>query len=288
MRLLPLVAFALLPAQLIPADMIAPNPTPLRLALAPVALVGKVTSVEEKTIDATRFPGDMVKVPFQVAVVQVETGLAGTAGKTHVRVAFPKPVAPQPGEPVTGRGRLPGQKLDKDQEVLLFLKPHDKEEFLVAADPFGFVSAAGNPNFKTEVAEVTKTARMLAVPLPVLAGTDKAARHQLAALLIHKYRQPVPGLNKQEPIDATESKLLLTALSEAFADYDPQKPFPGKPVPGVYPQLGPQPTFFRLGLTEADGWKVPADFKTFPAAAAKWLADHAGTYRVKRFVPAAK
>ncbi len=263
------------------ADMIAPNPTPLRLALAPVALVGKVTRIEEKSIPATRFPGDMQKVPFVVAVVKIETGLVGTDKQTHVRVGFPR-LAPAPvGLPGTGRPiplRRPGMTLEKDQEVLLFLRPHEDAGFLMAADPFGFVIGGGNPNFKTEVADVVRTAKLLADPRPVLTGTDREARALVAALLIHRYRSGLQGKSKQEAIPAEESKLLLTALAEA--DWNPNRAGQGR-----YFQLAPLQTFFRLGLTEADGWKPPKDFNQFPQAAQKWLTDHSGTYRLQRIVP---
>ena len=47
---------------------------------------------------------------------------------------------------------------------------------------------------------------------------------------------------------------------------------------------GPQQVFFRLGLTEKDGWTPPKDYKQFPEAASRWLKDHADTYRIQRFV----
>jgi hypothetical protein len=277
MRAITLAVLAVLPGS-VSADMIAPNPTPLRLALAPVALVGKVTSIEEKPLLATRFVGDDQKVPFVVAVVKIEKGFIGVDGKTHVRVAFPQPVPlppPQPGLPQVSSPRRPGPKLEKDQEVLLFLRPHEEETVLVAADPFGFLVAAGNPNFKTEVADVEKTAKLLANPVAALKGSDKEARYLVASLLIHKYGQRLPGKSKREPIDAEESKQILTALAEANWDVN---------QPMRYFQLAPLQTFFRLGLTDKDGWKPPKDFKDFPVAARKWLTEHASTHRLERSV----
>lgn len=272
--------FALVLAVAVPtltqADMIAPNPTPLRLALAPVAFLGKVTSLEEKPLLATRYPGDNQKVPFVVAVVKVEKGFGGTDGRTHVRVAFQKLVPPDPNLPQLGRPRIIGPGLEKDQEVLLFLKPHEEEPVLVAADPFGFLVAKGNPSFKNEVTEVEKTALMLNEPLKVLKGTDRESRYLVASLLIQKYRQPLSGQSKRVAIDPEESKQILTALAEA--DWNPNQP-------QRFFQLAPLQTFFRLQLTEKDGWKPPKDFKDFPAAAKKWLSDHAGTYRMERTVP---
>jgi tetratricopeptide (TPR) repeat protein len=43
--------------------------------------------------------------------------------------------------------------------------------------------------------------------------------------------------------------------------------------------------FLRLDLTEDDGWTPPRRLPDVAAAAEKWLADHAATYRIRRYVP---
>ena len=48
--------------------------------------------------------------------------------------------------------------------------------------------------------------------------------------------------------------------------------------------MTPQTMFYRLGVTAADGWTQPKDFKQFPEAAKKWLTDNADKYRIQRFV----
>ena len=48
--------------------------------------------------------------------------------------------------------------------------------------------------------------------------------------------------------------------------------------------MNPQNYFFRLGLTEKEGWKQPQDAAAIPDAAKKWLKDNAEKYRIERYV----
>ena len=82
------------------------------------------------------------------------------------------------------------------------------------------------------------------------------------------------GATKTEAVPAEESRLILRALADA--DWSGR----------AFAPLSPQGVFLRLGLTEKDGWKPPADLRNFPAAAQKWLKENAGKYRVRRYVPA--
>ena len=51
-------------------------------------------------------------------------------------------------------------------------------------------------------------------------------------------------------------------------------------------ERSPLVLFLRLGLTDKDGWVQPENFADIPAAAKKWLAGHADSYRLQRFVSA--
>ena len=53
-------------------------------------------------------------------------------------------------------------------------------------------------------------------------------------------------------------------------------------------RVQPQMVFFRLQLTEKDGWKPPQDFQQQAEEAKKWLKDNADKYRIPRFVNDAK
>src|SRR4051794_33225270 len=79
------------------ADMIAPPPPLLRLAHAQTVVIGTVESVEEKSVTARRHPNDPENGEYRVAVVKVETAIAGAKGLTHVRVGYlPLPDANAP------------------------------------------------------------------------------------------------------------------------------------------------------------------------------------------------
>ena len=54
-----------------------PPSVPVRVSQADAVVVGKVTSVEEKTVKAARFKGDPEMAEYQVAVVKVDEALAG-------------------------------------------------------------------------------------------------------------------------------------------------------------------------------------------------------------------
>jgi hypothetical protein len=253
-------------------------PLPERVATADAVVVGKVTEIEEKTVKATRFPGDKEKGEFQVAVVKVEEALAGAKGVTHVRVAFPVQAAVAPGGPIRpGIRRGPPAKLDKDQEVCLFLAPHPEESFYALRSFADVLNKTGNPDFDKELAEVRKSAKLLADPKKGLTSGSAEDRFQTAALLVARYRTARPSAKppRAEAADAETSKLILEAL--AGADWDVNKP-------GRVSLMSPQNTFSMLGLTPADGWQPPTDYSKFPDAAKAWLKEHAGTYRVKRLV----
>ncbi len=70
------------------------------------------------------------------------------------------------------------------------------------------------------------------------------------------------------------SKLILAALAEGpWTEEDSQS------------QVGRLRLFLRLGLTDKDGWLQPRSMEEMPAAAQKWLRDHAAAYRIQRYVP---
>jgi hypothetical protein len=265
------------------ALMIAPAPIAQRVATADSIVIGKVTSLEEKTVSAPRFPGDKEKGDYTVAVVKVQEGFGAAAKLTHVRVGFIAPMEAKPIEGKPGIGirpirRYPQVVLAKDQEVILFLQPHFDASFQVAPAYFDVIQKANNPNFEKETAEVKRYTKLLADAKSNLDGKNAEDRFLTAAMLLVRYRTAKQFVQnpKQEAIDAGESKRILLALADA--DWNPKNP-----GPGLF-QMNPQAMFYRLGVTEKDGWTQPKDFKEFPAAAQKWLKENAGTYRIQRFV----
>jgi hypothetical protein len=261
------------------AMMVAPAPIPQRVATADVVVVGKVTGFADKSVSAPRFPGDTVQAEYQVALVKVEDALLGTRGMKEIRVGFIPPPAPVPdARPVRPPiRRFPSVNLTLNQEVCLFLTRHPAADFYTAPAYYHVLNKTGNANFARELGEVKRCAKLLADPKAGLDSKDKDECFLTAAMLITRYRTPNlsrAGLPKTEPVDAAQSKRILEALAEAdWAVRNPRQA-----------QMAPQNLFFRLGLKPADGWTQPRDYRETPAAAKKWLQDHAGTYRVQRYV----
>ena len=248
-----------------------PPGLPQRLAWADCVVVGKVESIEEKTVKAPRGRGVKEEVEFQIAVVKIDDAIAGAKGLTHIRVGFIPP------ESTTYR-RGPYQSLTKGKEVCFFLSPHGSANFHVLPDYFDLVDRKDNTNFDKEVAEVKRCAKLLADPAAGLASEKADERFLTAAMLLTRYRvqRPYgPHRDKTELLDAKESRRLLEILAEA--DWTNRN----QPANLMTPTY----LFSSLGLTENDGWKPPDDLRKVPDAAKKWLKENAGTYRIQRFVP---
>lgn len=269
------------------AMMIAPSPLPQRVATADLVVLGKVVSIEPKTVKARRFPHDKDKGEYQIAVVKINETLYGGKGLTHVRVGFIPPVPQPPVVPVnpgggvgpvavirTG-GNSPVVVLKKDQEVCLFLKNHFDAEFMTAPMYFDAINKT-SPNFEKELAEVRRCGKLLADPLAGLKSEKAQDRFTTAAMLIVQYRSARPYMvtKKTEPIDAAESKLILKALADA--DWAQQ--------PGRLDQMAPQTIFSWLGLTPKEGWQQPKDYRQIAEAAKNWLAKNKDTYRIQKLV----
>jgi hypothetical protein len=259
--------------------MIAPAPIFERVGRVDTVVTGKVTSIEEKSVLAPAILGAKENMEYLVAVVKIDDTIQGAKGLTHIKVGFPAPQAPVPGRgvrPGLGRGQA---KLEKDEEVLLFLTPHNTGEFQVMEAYFDVVEKKAD-TYEKDVQAAKKYAKLLAEPEKGLKATDATDRLSTAAMLIAKYRTPRPTTTgpKEEPIDAGVSKLILNTLADA--DWTPPK----AGGPGSNNQLMPLNLFFRLNLTDKDGWKPPRDGNKFAEAAQQWIKDNKDKYVLKRFV----
>lgn len=257
------------------ALMIAPPPVGLRLATAQLAVIGKVTKLADKTVPAEMFQDDTQQM--MIATVRVEQTLLGKPVK-EIQVGFVVPME-NPGRPPLGRPifRGPRVNLVVDQEALMLLKPHPKKkDVFIAADLFSILNKNDNPNFKNELAEVQKAAKVLSNPLQALRAKTADERLFAAALLINRYYTPEGDDSKTEKVSTTESKLILDILANA----DWKAPERG---PGSY-ALNPQGLFFRLNLSAKDGWSQPADFNQIEVEAKKWLKANSGKYQLTRYV----
>lgn len=288
LALLSLGIFSLALATPLWAMMVAPSPIPDRVATADMVVIGKITSIEDKTVKASQYPGAPNKAEYKIAMIQIESLLKGPKGLTHVRLGFvpppppaPPQPAPQPGQPVRivkGPRQFPQLNHTVGQEACFFLTKHAEGDFMVAPMYFSVIEKK-SANFDKEIAVVKRCTKLLEDPRASLQSRDADERLTTAALLLGSYRNRKPGNPnpKTEPIDAAESALILKAIAEG----DWSKPFNIQDV-------SPQMVFNRLNLTAKDGWN-PGQFKNyqteFPAAAQKWLKDNAQSFRIQKFVP---
>jgi hypothetical protein len=258
--------------------LIAPAPISERVARATTIVTGKVTSIEEKTVSVEPYPGVKDKVEYLIAVVKIDDAILGAKGLTHVKVGFQAPQASVPGRPVIRSGG--GQaKLEKDQEVLLFLSPHHGGEFEVMPAYFDMVDKK-TETYEKDVEAAKRYIKLLAEPEKGLKSKDAGDRLETANMLVTKFRTPQPSAKqpKEEPIDADMSKLIMNVL----ADADWTAPKPGGPRGNF--QVTPIGIFFRLGVNEKDGWKPPQDGNKFNEQIENWVKENKDKYRIKKFV----
>jgi hypothetical protein len=271
------VAFRIAPAQ----------PSPARVAVADVIVVGRVMAIENKEVTAPAAPGATVKTTYRVAVVEVADVVKGAKGLKKVRVGFiPPPKMVPPGGPGGIRpGVRPirpgfgGVQLKAGDAGLFYLTKHF-EAPIYTVPGFQDFTSRGNANFEKELKEARDCTALLADPMASLKSKDNEKRFMTAALLLTKYRQFRPGKTTTEPISAEESKLILTALADA--------PQWEKKGPVLFGQLHPQTLFFQLNLTPKDGWQPPTKITSpddYPNAIRAWLRDNANKYRIQRIVP---
>jgi hypothetical protein len=265
--------------------MMAPPPLGVRVAQAQTIVVGKVESFEEKTIEAKPYPGATNKLEYKIAVIKVDDAILNAKGITHVRVGFVKdPI----GGPRPPRGRPP-VTFEKDQEVLVFLQPHDEANFMIALTCYHVIVKKDNPNFNKEVEKTKKYVKMVTNPKESLKAEKQEDRYAAAAIMVSKYRNKPFGVAepKTEAVDDEISKLILTALGEA--DWKNTNPSPDRF------QLIPQQIFMDLGVTEKDGFNPPMievkglsgkviDNTKYAGYAKQWCKDNAGTYKIQRYV----
>jgi tetratricopeptide (TPR) repeat protein len=239
-------------------------PVPQRVALADAVVVGKVEAVEEAPVQA--FPllkvPDGPKVSFTVARLRVDRVLLGEAGAAPLRV-----------------GVGPGQRmpvLKEGQAGCFFLYRHPEEPFFVLPAGTDF-SDSRRAEYGKAVDLAGRCGGLLADPDQGLRSPDSEDRLLTAALLIFRFRTAryaYAGAPRTEPIDADLSRRILAVLGEgSLSDKAAREP------------TGRLSLFLRLDLTEDDGWTQPGRPSDLAAAAEKWLADHAATYRIRRYVP---
>jgi hypothetical protein len=275
-----LAAHAKYRADVRPALVVRPPALAERVAPADAVVVGKVESIEEKTVTALPPTGGDTKFEYYVAVVKIEDPVLNAKGLTHVKAAFrvPPPVNPGGIRPIGG---IPQAKLEKDQEVCLILTSHPPEPFFVLNNGFQVLDKS-NPNYEKDVAEVKRVAKLIDKPDDGLKSKDANDRLLTAAMLLLRYRTPIGASRKTEEVSAEQSKAILTTLAEAnWATIDASF--------GL--NLQPSMLFSRLELTDKDGWDQKLgqqDPTKLDDLRKQWFKDHADSYRIQRYVAEGK
>jgi len=219
-------------------------------ASAPVVVTGKVTGFEKDLVMAEPYVGAKQKVGYKIAVVKIDTGLAGADKMKEVKIGFIPPAKPPAGgvRPPVGR---PGALVEfkEGQELLLFLAKHPTGDFYTVP----FMSPPvdiSTPDGKKTLESVKKVTTTLAEPMKGLKSDKAEVRAETAAILLTKYRTPPEGVRdtEQVAIPADESKLILKGLLEG--DWSTRN------VRGE--GFSPYQAFVRLGLNPKDhNWIQP-------------------------------
>jgi hypothetical protein len=251
--------------------LVAPPPIPVRIANSEVVFVGKVVALEPVGVDAKTFPTAKESTKYTIAVVNVSKIINGLKDEKMLRVGFIAKTKPGP----IG---LFNPKLTVGQEGLFMISKHAEGKFYQAPINGYFISEQ-QKTFDDDIALAKKAVIILNDTKGALKSKDADLRLMAAAMVVAKYRtQKPPFPNKEEAIDADESKLILNAISDA------------KWVPVKFGEVNPQQVFFQLGVGPKDGWKAPMKISSpddMRIAVQAWIRDHSD-YRIKRFVPPAE
>jgi hypothetical protein len=218
-----------------------------KLVRADAVVVGKVSAVEKDAVTATPVPGAPDKLSYKVAVIKVDSGLAGAANTTHVKVGF---IPPAPGAPAVapGRGGPSPVNLAEGTEGLFFLTRHHSGDFYTIA-PLLAPTETKADDYKAQLEEARKAAAALADPIKALKSDKADDRFFAAYVLVNKYRlyPETGGEVETVKVPAAESALVLREIAAGNWKQDRSS---GNPPNALE-------VFGQLGLTEKDGWKYP-------------------------------
>ncbi len=270
--------------------------TSQKVAQSEIVVAGKVTSIEKETVELPQFAGDKNKAAFLIAVIKVETSLAGAKNVTHLKVAFlsqpgggeeqpnlGRPIRPVP---IRGGGAI---RLNEGQEGIFFLQKHPGSASYYTVPPGYTPINAKAENYKDELAKVKVTTEAFADPVKALKAEKLDARLTAAGAIVAKYRQNPTGQSVETLIPAEETKLILKALLEAdwiVADapgvgFDYQASGPGiAGLLGLYPGANGVGTFQQKPGESYNGkWKD---------AVKAWHEKNGDKFEIKKFVPKVK
>jgi hypothetical protein len=184
--------------------------------LSEVAVVGKVTSLEDEIVKVKDSPTARDKTAYTIAVVKVESVVRGVKNTTHIKVGFV-----MRGEP-TQEQLLNEDAIDRRNEnladggrYLLHLQKHPSGGFYTFPRNMPPLPITDADKQTEAIAEATFAAGAIADPMKALQAETVRDRTLAAMVLILHYRNP-PDTRGMElvPVDATESSAILKAVAE--------------------------------------------------------------------------
>jgi hypothetical protein len=248
-----------------------------RTALADLVVLGKVMRLEPDLVEASPVLkiARARQIPYQIAVVSVETSILGPKNPERIRIGFV--VLPSNPESQAKYRRLARIKLEEGQEGCFFLTKHPDEPFYVAQAGYDFLDMAKTKDYGKKLVEIKHCAQLWRDPDAGLRAAAPADRLLTAAMLIFRCRTAryvYSGKPQTIPIDAEQSRRILAALAESEWKEE-EAPL----------ELSPFSLFMRLDLTSEDGWMPPPSAAGQIEAAKKWLQANGPTYRIQKYVP---
>jgi hypothetical protein len=238
------------------------EPIPNKAALADCIVVGKITSIRPKPVEARLYHHGEGRIPFVVAEVQVTEMLHGAKDAKQVSIGF-----------IEFQVKAAATKPKVGQEGVFFGVKNSEKDFFVIPD--GGFHEKKQDSYAKDLEVTRLCARALNEPKRSLASRDKTER--LAAAYVWSLRISYTPMRwggelKSEPVEAELSKAILLALADADWDRDPKT--------GVLPASAL--SWLQIGAHKA-GHPFPDKVNwSDPAAAKPWLRDNAATYRLHR------
>ena len=253
---------------------------PERILKAEVIVLGRIESIESEPVLAAAMLDDLYQSAFRIARLKIREGLRGAEGLLEVRVGF-RPV---------NHPHHRHLELAVGDEGCFFLQRHPDRAFFLLQPPLAFRQGAkpeaiflrsDSLGYAREVSLTHRCIRLLGNPKEGLTARETDDRLLTAALLVKRYRSAAStqtrvlwGTLNTEPIDATESRLILSALAESELTTRHSE--------ADVSALG---VFGQLGLGPADGWEQSFDRTKIAEQARAWLKKYASTYRVQQVLP---
>ena len=262
-------------------------PLPDRIMRSDIVVLGRVSALEPKDVEAVLASESPFKLDYRIAVVKVQEVIHGQKDVKELRLGFVSPdqdrKMDKAGKAMPMLANIDFRAVTVGQEGIFFLRKHHQGNFFVQFVLFsGFLPSSDAPEFTKKLENARRLGKVLELPLEALKAENAANRYLAATMLISRYRLHGDKSSKlaEKAIDAEESKLLLKALTEASWQ-DVNEAISSS----MYP-AHPYRVFLQLGVTKTDGYDPPKnlpDFRDTLKYTQSWLQENQEKYRIQRF-----